>query len=95
MRARARAHAPCALSARARPQLRDLETIQTELCAKDLQYVLRAIDDEKKDVKRSQGMKLSSLFIETLDRVQKMLEDNLPIRDGTWSTPEVEMIRAK
>jgi hypothetical protein len=57
--------------------------------------VLRAIDDEKKDVKRSQGMKLSALFIETLDRVQKMLEENLPIRDGTWSTPEVEMIRAK
>lgn len=32
-------------------------------------------------------MKLSALFIETLDRVQKMLEENLPIRDGTWSTP--------
>jgi obg-like ATPase 1 len=48
--------------------VRDLETIQTELCAKDLQYVLRAVEAEERDVKKSQGMKLSALFIETLGR---------------------------
>jgi len=75
--------------------VRDLETIQMELCLKDLQYVKRAIEDEERDVKKSRGMKLSALFIETLARVQGMLESNQPIRDGVWSTTEVDMIRNK
>ena len=40
--------------------VRDLDTIQHELCLKDLEYVERAIADEVKDVKKSPGMKLSA-----------------------------------
>jgi obg-like ATPase 1 len=75
--------------------VRDLETIQHELCLKDLEYTERAIADETRDVKRSQGMKLSALFISTMERVKEMLQADKPIRYGTWSSPEVELIKLK
>ena len=75
--------------------VRDLETIQQELCLKDLQYVRRAVDDEKKDVKKNPTMKLSALFVDTMERVEAMLVANEPVRDGVWNGPEVEMIKAK
>ena len=40
-------------------------------------------------------MKLSGLFVETMDKVESMLSSDLPIRGGTWTTPEVEMIKEK
>jgi obg-like ATPase 1 len=75
--------------------VRDLETIQHELCAKDLEYTERAVADEVRDVKRSQGMKLSALFIATTERVMAMLKDDKPIRGGVWNSAEVELIRNK
>ena len=75
--------------------VRDLETIQHELCAKDMEYLRRAVDQEKLDVKKNPTMKLSGLFVETMDKVETMLGSDLPIRGGTWTTPEVEMIKEK
>mmetsp|Transcript_14322 Transcript_14322/g.19757 ORF Transcript_14322/g.19757 Transcript_14322/m.19757 type:complete len:408 (+) Transcript_14322:63-1286(+) len=72
--------------------VRDLETIQFELCQKDLVYVKKAMEDEAKDVKRSQGTKLSEVFTSTMDKVLAMLEANKPVRDGEWSGVEVDMI---
>ena len=69
--------------------VRDLETIQHELCAKDAEYVKRAVDQEKLEVKKNPTMKLSALFVATMERVEEMLARNLPIRDGEWNTPEV------
>ena len=39
--------------------VRDLETIQHELCAKDMEYLKRAVEQEKMDVKKNPTMKLS------------------------------------
>ena len=75
--------------------VRDLETIQHELCAKDMEYLRRAVDQEKLDVKKNPTMKLSGMFVETMDKVETMLGSDLPIRGGTWTTPEVEMIKEK
>ena len=75
--------------------VRDLETIQHELYAKDMEYLRRAVDQEKLDVKKNPTMKLSGLFVETMDKVEAMLGSDLPIRGGTWTTPEVEMIKEK
>ena len=55
----------------------------------------RAVDQEKLDVKKNPTMKLSGLFVETMDKVETMLGSDLPIRGGTWTTPEVEMIKEK
>ena len=75
--------------------VRDLETIQAELCAKDMQYLKKAVEQEKLDVKKNPTMKLSALFISTMDNVDEMLTNNLPIRNGEWTTPEVLMIKEK
>ena len=47
------------------------------------------------DVKKNPTMKLSALFISTMDKIEEMLNNNQPIRTGEWSTPEVEMIKEK
>ena len=75
--------------------VRDLETIKAELCAKDMQYLKKAVEQEKLDVKKNPTMKLSALFISTMDKVEEMLTNNLPIRNGEWTTPEVLMIKEK
>jgi len=75
--------------------VRDLDTITSELCKKDLAEVKRAIADEQRDVKKNPTMKLSQLFITTMERVTEMLESNLAVRTGDWNTPEVEMIKEK
>jgi len=75
--------------------VRDLETIQHELCAKDLAYLKRQVEQEKADVKKNPTMKLSALFVATMDKVEQLLVENRPARDAEWSTPEVEMIKLK
>eukprot|EP01134_Creolimax_fragrantissima_P001483 CFRG1483T1 len=75
--------------------VRDCETISRELCLKDLDALQRAIRAEELDVKKTQGSKLSALFKDTMEKVRIMLEDNKPVRDGDWSSPEIEMIKTK
>lgn len=75
--------------------IRDLEIIQNELCKKDLATLNTAIFNEEKDVKKNPQMKLSALFIATMDKLKTMLESNQPVVGGEWSTPEVELINAK
>eukprot|EP00240_Pyramimonas_obovata_P004653 CAMPEP_0118931522 /NCGR_PEP_ID=MMETSP1169-20130426/7832_1 /TAXON_ID=36882 /ORGANISM="Pyramimonas obovata, Strain CCMP722" /LENGTH=403 /DNA_ID=CAMNT_0006874033 /DNA_START=123 /DNA_END=1334 /DNA_ORIENTATION=+ len=75
--------------------VRDLETIQFELCQKDLAYVKQAIESENKEIKRNPAFKLSPTFISSMDKVQKLLEANKPVREGDFSSTEVEMIIKK
>lgn len=75
--------------------VRDLDTIQHELCLKDLEYLATCVEAEKKDVRKSPGMKLSALFIGTMEKVEALLKADTPIRGGLWTSPEVEMIRNK
>lgn len=73
--------------------IRDLDIIQSELCKKDLEFVLKAEADEIKDVKKNPQMKLSALFHSTYAKVKELLEANKPIRDGEWTNVEVEFIK--
>ncbi|KAJ3127487.1 hypothetical protein HK098_006265 [Nowakowskiella sp. JEL0407] len=76
--------------------IRDLETIQSELCKKDLEIVKKAVEAENQAVRRSQGkFKLSPTFINATEKLLKMLENNEPVRAGDWTTAEVEMINEK
>jgi obg-like ATPase 1 len=76
--------------------VRDLETIQSELCKKDLEILNKVIQNEEVQVKKSGGQfKLSPLFLETTAKIREMLENSIPIRDGTWSTIEIELINDK
>jgi len=72
---------------------RDLDTITSELCKKDLAYVLHQRDEREKDVKKNPTMKLPPLFFTVMDKVQEMLESNQPLAKGCdWTAPEVEKI---
>ena len=73
--------------------IRDLDIIQSELCKKDLEFVLKAEADEIKDVKKNPTMKLSTVFYSTYTKVKELLEANKPIRDGDWTTTEIEFIK--
>lgn len=74
--------------------VRDIETINAELCSKDLVFVKQAMAEEAKAV-RSSKFKLSAVFTETMDKMVAMLEANKPIRSGEWSTEEVHIINEK
>jgi len=73
--------------------VRDLETITSELCKKDLAYVIQQREAREKDVKKNPNMKLPPLFFTVMDKCQQMLEDNQPLAKGCeWTAPEVEKI---
>ncbi len=69
--------------------VRDLETIQNELCKKDLSFLDAAEAKEVKEVKCTPGYKLSLVFKDTVAKCRELLQANKPIRDGEWSSPEV------
>lgn len=76
--------------------IRDLETIQGELCLKDLEAAKKAFDAEDLAVKKSQGkFKLSPTFLEVKSKMLDALEKNKPVRAVEWTTGEVELINEK
>lgn len=60
-----------------------------ELCKKDLEFVAKAEEKEMRDVKKSQGMKISLVFTSTFEKVKAMLQDNKPVRGGDFNSKEV------
>ncbi|KAJ3156649.1 hypothetical protein HDU86_003873 [Geranomyces michiganensis] len=76
--------------------IRDLETILSELCLKDMEFLKKAVAAEEMAVKKGGGKyKLSALFNDTMEKVRKMLSENIPIVSGEWSNAEVELIKEK
>ena len=73
--------------------VRDLNTIQHELCAKDLQYVDQAEAVALKDVKKTPDMKLPLRFYAVMEKTRALLNANKPVREGDWTGPEIETIR--
>ncbi|ETV66216.1 GTP-binding protein YchF [Aphanomyces astaci] len=73
--------------------IRDLETIQGELCKKDLSYVLAQRKARETDVRKNPTMKLPPLFFTVMDTVQELLEANKSIASkNDWTAPEVDKI---
>ena len=75
--------------------VRDLETIHSELCQKDLAFVLAAEAREEVAVKKDRQSKLSPVFLETFKKMKEMLEAGQPIRDGDFTSEEIYMINEK
>ncbi|KAJ3108352.1 hypothetical protein HDU97_001477 [Phlyctochytrium planicorne] len=76
--------------------VRDLETIQMELCKKDLEILKKAMAAEDLAIKKGGGkFKLSPTFISATTKMKELLEKNVPARDGDWTTGEVELINEK
>ena len=74
--------------------VRDLETIQFELCQKDLAYVEQQEAAEKKHLQGGK-YKLSENFIFCFAKVRELLAANTPARNFEWTNVQIEMIREK
>ncbi|KAH6562070.1 hypothetical protein BASA50_004196 [Batrachochytrium salamandrivorans] len=76
--------------------VRDLSIITSELCKKDLEFVKKAAAAEDQAVRKSGGkFKLSPTFIGAIEKLTTLLENDMPVRSGEWSTSEVELINEK
>ena len=72
--------------------IRDLETIVSELCKKDISYVDKVRAAKEADVKKDPKNKLPPVFYTVMDRVKEMLETNVPLRSGNWNIEEIAKI---
>lgn len=79
--------------------IRDLETIESELCLKDKETLSKVIEREKDRVRKEKGMAraaeppLSEAFQSAYAKCSELLENNTPIQTGEFNSAEVEIIK--
>lgn len=79
--------------------IRDLETIQGELCAKDRETLSKVEGKEKERVRKEKGMAraadppLSDTFKDAYSKCKKLIDSNTPVQTGDFSMGEVDLIR--
>lgn len=79
--------------------IRDLETIQGELCAKDKESLLKVHDREKERVRKEKGcsrtseVALGDTFQSAFDKCTKLIDSNTPVQTGDFTSAEVELIK--
>jgi len=80
--------------------IRDLETIQGELCAKDRDTLTKVHEREVDRMRKEKGLSrqatnvpLSDTFKEAYAKCTKLIESNTPIQTGEFSAGEVEVIK--
>lgn len=72
--------------------VRDLETIIHELCRKDAAYVAAVRAKKDPDPRKDPKSKQPPVYFAMMDKVQEMLEANIPLRSGTWNIEEAAKI---
>jgi len=79
--------------------IRDLETIQAELCLKDKATLESVLEKEKEKVRKAKGMArsatpvLDDVVSSSYEKCAKLLDENTPIQTGEFTAGEVEVIR--
>lgn len=80
--------------------IRDLETIQSELCAKDKETLEKVLEKEKDRVRKEKGLSraadvpLGDTFQEAYDKCVKLIESNTPVQTyEDFSAAEIELIK--
>jgi obg-like ATPase 1 len=72
--------------------IRDMETIIYELCRKDQTYVEKQIAGEEMKFKKDPKKKPSPVYLALVEKVQELLEKNMPLRNAPWTLEEVAKI---
>ncbi|KAE8448550.1 hypothetical protein EG329_009431 [Mollisiaceae sp. DMI_Dod_QoI] len=68
----------------------------SELCKKDLDILAKTVVAEEAVVRKAGGkFKMNPLFPSTVAKITAMLEKDQPVRDGTWTGAEIELINEK
>lgn len=80
--------------------IRDLETIQSELCAKDRETLDKVLEREKDKVRKEKGLSrsaeapLSDTFQEAYNKCKELIDANTPVQTHEdFTAAEVEVIR--
>jgi len=80
--------------------IRDLETIQSELCAKDKETLEKVLEKEKDRVRKEKGLSraadvpLGDTFQEAYDKCVKLIDSNTPVQTyEDFSAAEIELIK--
>jgi len=80
--------------------IRDLETIESELCLKDKETLSKVVDREKDRVRKEKGISrsseppLSETFTSAYDKCMKLIESNTPVQTcNDFKDSEVEIIK--
>jgi len=79
--------------------IRDLETIEGELCLKDLATLGGVLETEQNRVRKEKGLArgaeppLTESFKNAYDKVKTLLDNNTPIQTGEFTSGEVECIK--
>jgi GTP-binding protein YchF len=81
--------------------IRDLETIQGELCAKDKETLSKVIDREKERVRKEKAMSraapdvpLSETFTSAFEKCSALINDGIPVQTcNDFSSGEIEIIK--
>jgi len=79
--------------------IRDLETIQRELCLKDFDTLQKVLGNEKNRIRKEKGIArfteppMTDLFLGAYEKYDKLLKNNTLIQTGEFSTAEVDLIK--
>jgi len=79
--------------------IRDLETIESELCLKDSATLAGVVQQEKDRVRKEKGVArsadppLSEVFVSAYDKCKALLDQNHPVQTGEFTSGEVEIIK--
>lgn len=80
--------------------IRDLETIQGELCAKDKETLEKVYEREKDTTRKAKGLSrsadapLSETFVEAYNKCMKLIKENTPIQTHEeFNLAEVDLIK--
>ena len=79
--------------------IRDLNTIEGELCLKDLDTLSKVLDREKERVRKEKGIArandppLSEAFLSAFEKCNALIQNNTPVQTGEFTQTEVEIIK--
>ena len=79
--------------------IRDLETIQSELCLKDQDTMAKVLEKEKDRVRKDKGLAraaeppLSETFVSAYEKCKNLLDSTTPVQTGDFTAAEVEVIK--
>ena len=72
--------------------IRDIETINGELRAKDMQFLEKAVEDVNNQLKRTKEKKRLEGKLACLMRVKETLEKNEAVKDQDWNAKEIDCL---
>ena len=75
--------------------IRDMDIIENELRAKDLEGMVNYVEKEAKNVARGIGGKDKKFEFDTFVKVKELLEEGKDVRSVRWSAKEVPIINTK